>query len=115
MSLMQCRSCPAKYVVGLLRCPRCNQVSELYVARCAGEPKEENMPKISATGGASNAGDPEPDEMPVDVPVVADPEPAAEPQEAVVPDGPAVATEAEPVPTPAAAPKARKKVAPPAA
>lgn len=58
MALMQCRSCSAKYAVGLLRCPQCGAVSELYAAPeevIEAEQQEANVPKISVEGGPSNA------------------------------------------------------------
>lgn len=56
MSLMACRSCSTRFAVGLLRCPQCQAVSEIY-ARPGHEAdaEEENMPKITVGGGASNA------------------------------------------------------------
>lgn len=56
MSLMRCRSCTCRFAVGLLRCPQCQQVSELYAQpEHEAEAEEENMPKITVGGGASNA------------------------------------------------------------
>lgn len=56
MSLMACRSCSTRFAVGLLRCPQCQAVSEIY-SRPGHEAdaEEENMPKITLGGGASNA------------------------------------------------------------
>lgn len=94
MSLMQCRSCPATFTVGLLRCPRCGQMSSLFEAGSEGG---EAMPKISVEGGPSNAGDPE-----VEVPDVA-PQTAVETAPAAQePEAPVV--EAGSVPEPAAEP-----------
>lgn len=55
MSLMRCRSCLAKFAVGLLRCPQCQKVSELFARPEHEAEQEENMPKITVGGGASNA------------------------------------------------------------
>lgn len=56
MSLMRCRGCTTKFAVGLLRCPQCHEVSELYaVPEHVAAAEEENMPKITVGDGASNA------------------------------------------------------------
>lgn len=57
MALMQCRSCSAKFAVGLLRCPQCNAISELYAVpdEVIEAEQEANVPKISVEGGPSNA------------------------------------------------------------
>lgn len=57
MALMQCRSCSTKFAVGLLRCPQCGAMSELYAApeEVIEAEQEANMPKISVEGGPSNA------------------------------------------------------------
>lgn len=74
MAWMQCRSCSAKFAVGLLRCPQCHAVSELYAAReeVIEAEKEASMPKITVGGGASNAAElaevVTPDPVPADVP-----------------------------------------------
>lgn len=57
MAWMQCRSCSAKFAVGLLRCPQCNATSALYAVpeEVIEAEQEANMPKISVEGGPSNA------------------------------------------------------------
>lgn len=56
MAWMRCRSCKTLFAIGLLRCPQCRAVSELYaVPDHVAETEEENMPKITVGGGASNA------------------------------------------------------------
>lgn len=109
MSLMRCRSCSARFAVGLLRCPQCQQVSELYaVPEHVAAAEEENMPKITLGDGASNAlggEDSVTDEVQAVDEVVDEPEREA-------PAGGAEAG-AEPAKEAAPAPKARKK-APPA-
>lgn len=89
MAWMACRNCTAKYAVGLLRCPQCGAVSELFaVPDYVAEAEEENMPKITVAGGASNAlGEPDEIAEPVadvapEPEVVAEPEPDAQPEEA---------------------------------
>lgn len=82
MSLMQCRGCPAKFVVGLLRCPRCGQMSELFAPPDQGD----DVPKISVHGGPSSADG------------AVKPEPAAEQAEAVEPVVPTGGGGADPVP-----------------
>lgn len=67
MAWMQCRSCTTKFAVGLLRCPQCQAVSELYAApeEVIEAEQEANMPKISVEGGPSNAlGQPAEPEVP---------------------------------------------------
>jgi hypothetical protein len=112
MSLMRCRSCLAKFAVGLLRCPQCQKVSELFAWPEHEAEQEENMPKITVGGGASNAAL---DEQAVAEETTA---PVAAPDAVAEPAAPAAETPAEPeesasVPTPA--PKARKKAAAPPA
>lgn len=66
MAWMQCRSCPTKFTVGLLRCPHCQTVSDLYAApeEVVEAEQEANVPKISVEGGPSNAlGQPVEDEV----------------------------------------------------
>lgn len=68
MAWMQCRSCSAKFAVGLLRCPQCQELSELFAApeEVIEAEQEANMPKISVEGGPSNAlGQPVETEAPV--------------------------------------------------
>jgi len=59
MAWMQCRDCGAKFAIGLLRCPQCNAMSELYAVPEevieAEQEAEANVPKISVGAGASNA------------------------------------------------------------
>jgi len=58
MAWMQCRDCSAKFAVGLLRCPQCNAMSELYAVPeevIEAEQEEANVPKISVWSGPSNA------------------------------------------------------------
>lgn len=57
MAWMQCRGCSAKFAVGLLRCPQCNAMSELYAVpeEVIEAEQEANVPKISVEGGPSNA------------------------------------------------------------
>jgi len=57
MAWMQCRGCLTKFAVGLLRCPQCGKVSELFAApeEVIEAEQEANMPKISVAGGPSNA------------------------------------------------------------
>ncbi|ACU71758.1 hypothetical protein Caci_2849 [Catenulispora acidiphila DSM 44928] len=59
MAWMQCRSCSTKFAVGLLRCPQCDAVSELYAVPEevieAEQEQEAAVPKISVEGGPSNA------------------------------------------------------------
>ncbi len=81
MAWMHCRGCSAKYAVGLLRCPQCQALSELFAVpeEVVEAEQEADMPKISVGGGPSNAlGQP------------AEPEPAA-----TGPDEPAPQTEPE--------------------
>jgi len=122
MSLMRCRGCSTKYAVGLLRCPHCGELSELYaVPEHEAAAEEETMPKITVGGGASNAlegEDPGADEAQApDAPVEesAGDEPVKEAAAAEQEES-AGEAEAEPEPSTkeaAPAPKARKK-APPA-
>lgn len=120
MSLMRCRSCSTRFAVGLLRCPQCQQVSELYaVPEHVAAAEEENMPKITVGGGASNAAEGTvADEVPVPDEAQVPAEPAAETVEAVE-EEPAGTTEPEPAVEPEAAaveaapaPKTRKKASP---
>lgn len=120
MSLMRCRSCSTRFAVGLLRCPQCQQVSELYaVPEHVAAAEEENMPKITVGGGASNAAEEAAaDEVQVsdEAQVAADTaaevveageeEPAGEAEREPVAEPEAVAAEATP------APKTRKKASP---
>jgi hypothetical protein len=85
---MVCRECTAKFAVGLLRCPQCQAVSELYaVPDYVADAEEENMPKITVAAGASNALGAD-DESVTDVApeaqVVAEPEPTVPQEEASV-------------------------------
>lgn len=54
MAWMRCRSCLTLFAVGLLRCPHCQAVSELYARPDHEDDQEEQMPKITIAG-ASNA------------------------------------------------------------
>lgn len=63
MTLWVCDQCSTAYAVGLHRCPRCTG-SSFH--------EEGQMPKISVTGGATNAAIPEP--APVEVPGEGTPE-----------------------------------------
>lgn len=73
MAWMQCRGCSAKFAVGLLRCPQCQAVSELYAVPeevIEAEQQEAGMPKISVEGGPSSAlGQPLETEAPATEPV----------------------------------------------
>jgi hypothetical protein len=67
MAWMQCRSCTAKFAVGLLWCPQCNAMSELYAVpeEVIEAEQEANVPKISVANGPSNAlGEPLEEEVP---------------------------------------------------
>lgn len=57
MAWMVCRSCSTKFAVGLLRCPQCQAVSELFAVpeEVFEAEQEADMPKISVGGGPSNA------------------------------------------------------------
>lgn len=57
MAWMHCRSCSTKFAVGLLRCPQCQAVSELFAVpeEVVEAEQEADMPKISVEGGPSNA------------------------------------------------------------
>ena len=57
MAWMQCRDCGAKFAIGLLRCPQCNAMSELYAVpeEVIEAEQEATVPKISVGGGPSNA------------------------------------------------------------
>lgn len=57
MAWMACRSCSTKFAVGLLRCPQCQAVSELFAVpeEVVEAEQEADMPKISVGGGPSNA------------------------------------------------------------
>lgn len=46
-----CTGCKTRFALGLLRCPRCQQVSPQYAANA----KEMYMPKITVAAGPSNA------------------------------------------------------------
>lgn len=70
-----CSGCGSRFVVGFLRCPRCQAVAPLF----AGRVKEEAVPKATVNSGVSNAGvavgirgerGPELVEMPEGAPVV---------------------------------------------
>lgn len=62
MALWICDTCTTAYAVGLFRCPRCHG-TDFH--------EEGTMPKISVTGGATNAGD----GLPVEEPTSTAPEP----------------------------------------
>lgn len=86
MAWMACRSCLTRFAVGLLRCPQCSAVSELYAVpeEVVEAEQEAAVPKISVEGGPSNAlGQPLEDE-------------AAPADEIVHDESPAVAEEPEP-------------------
>lgn len=89
MAWMACRSCSAKFAVGLLRCPQCSAVSELFAVPeevVEAEQEQKNMPKISVEGGPSNAAD-----TTVEAEAEATVEAAAtEPEDSTVTDEPAV-------------------------
>jgi hypothetical protein len=57
MAWMQCRGCSAKFAVGLLRCPQCKTVSELFAVpeEVIEAEQEATVPKISVEGGPSSA------------------------------------------------------------
>ena len=57
MAWMQCRGCLAKFAVGLLRCPQCDAISEMYAVpeEVIEAEQEATVPKISVEGGPSNA------------------------------------------------------------
>jgi hypothetical protein len=98
MTWMQCRSCSAKFAVGLLRCPQCTAVSELYAVpeEVVEAEQEAGMPKITVGDGASNALDAA-QEAPIE-------EPGAE-------DEAAAAPESESDTAPKASKRAAKKAA----
>jgi hypothetical protein len=78
MAWMDCRGCSTRFAVGLLRCPKCGAVSQLYAMPEEVEAEQEaNVPKISVEGGPSNAlGQPvEPEVTATEVaePVLAEP------------------------------------------
>lgn len=54
MAWMRCRSCSTLFAVGLLRCPHCQAMSELYARPDYEDEQEEQMPKATVAG-ASNA------------------------------------------------------------
>lgn len=114
MSLMRCRGCSTRFAVGLLRCPQCQAISEIY-ARPEHEAnaEEENMPKITVGGGASNALA---DTEEVADEVVTDEVPAPEPETAGPDDGNSedAAPEAETALTKPARKTAAKKATTPA-
>jgi len=93
MALMQCRGCLTKFAVGLLRCPQCGKVSELFAVpeEVIEAEQEANMPKISVQGGPSNAPE---DVAETSVPVAEDSE-APEPEAPEATDE-ALAVESEP-------------------
>jgi hypothetical protein len=93
MSLMRCRGCSTRFAVGLLRCPQCQAMSELY-ARPDHEVEQEEaeMPKITVGAGASNAladteevAEPIADAPEEAVPVEAEPDAAGDDQSDVAP------------------------------
>lgn len=89
MAWMQCRKCLAKFAVGLLRCPQCEAISELYAVpeETIEAEQEAQVPKISVEGGPSNAlGQPLETEAPAE---------AAEPEETAAPTVPSVQPESE--------------------
>lgn len=127
MAWMACRSCSAKFAVGLLRCPQCGAVSELFAVpeEVVEAEQEAEMPKISVHGGPSSALGAA-DEPAVDTaPVVAEPESGVPQEEAVETDEEEPSAESAEPETPAdsadedaapATPKkraAKKTVAPP--
>jgi hypothetical protein len=85
MAWMACRGCSTKFAVGLLRCPQCGAVSELFAVpeEVVEAEQEADMPKISVHGGPSSAlgaaDEPAADAAP-EAPGVAEPEPGV-PQE----------------------------------
>ncbi len=99
MVLMECRNCSTKFAVGLLRCPQCNSMSELYAApeEVIEAEQEANMPKISVEGGPSNAlGEPTETEAPAVEPealVAESAEPAAQSESETSDAAPAVTDE----------------------
>lgn len=120
MSLMRCRNCTTRFAVGLLRCPHCGERSELYaVPEHEAATEEENMPKITVGGGASNALEgegpgadevQEPDATVEDAGDETAQDDAADEQEESADEA---EVEAEPASKEAApAPKARKKASP---
>lgn len=120
MALMSCRSCSTRFAVGLLRCPQCNAVSELYaVPDYVADAEEENMPKITIAG-ASNAAEQDEAE-PVPTPTVEAPAPSTSPaepagEESAEPEAEPVAEEpATPQAEAALAAKPRKRAAAPKA
>lgn len=54
MAWMRCRSCTTLFAIGLLRCPQCQAMSELYARPDYEDEQEEQMPKATVAG-ASNA------------------------------------------------------------
>jgi len=131
MAWMHCRSCSAKFAVGLLRCPQCGAVSELFAApeEVVEAEQEAQMPKISAAAGPSNAlgetaestvVDAEQEQAPAEVaaPTGQEPELAVESEPEDAGEATPEAAETKPEPAAPAAPKkraAKKTAAPPAA
>ncbi len=114
MAWMQCRSCSTKFAVGLLRCPQCQMISELYAApeEAIEAEKESAMPKITVAAGPSNAlddtGEPEAAPAAEEKPV-AGPEPTETANADAAPDDEATATEPAAAETQAPAAPAPKK------
>lgn len=92
MAWMRCRSCSALFAIGLLRCPQCGAISELY-ARPDWE-DEETMPKITIAGASNALESREPAAV------------AAAAQASAVEPAPVHGPESEPTPEPKAAPDA---------
>lgn len=57
MAWMACRSCSTRYAVGLLRCPQCQAVSELFAVpeEVFDAEQEGSVPKITVADGPSNS------------------------------------------------------------
>lgn len=113
MSLMACRGCSTRFAVGLLRCPQCGVVSELYARPDYEADTEEPMPKITVGGGASNAlEDAEPEAAPA-FPAAEDVQAVSEPAVDTGPDkaAPGAADAEASKPEPAAAPAPKKRAA----
>lgn len=135
MAWMACRSCSTRFAVGLLRCPQCGAISELYAVpeEVVEAEQEAQMPKISVAAGPSNAieetvettavdavqeQDPVESAAPAAQESEPEPESAAESEPEDAGEATPEADEAEPEPAAPAAPKkraAKKTVAPPKA
>ena len=113
MAWMRCRSCTALFAIGLLRCPQCQAMSELYARPDYEEDQEESVPKTTLVGASNALLGREPGSVAVQEPV---PAPAVETDAAPAEDGMDAVAEDEPVtdagePEPVAAPAPKKRAA----